>query len=345
MLRAVASSDEVTVREFRPQDSSGVVALLNEVFSEDDESFVPRTLEQWAWLYEQNPEGRQIIVSEDSGGRIVGHYAGIPYQTLLQGRVGVSGQGVDSMVSREYRRGLKSEGLFLRTAWRYFDTYGCHPHNFYTYGFPNKKAMRIGTRILKYIPIHAPVPSLGRNLYSRPDDMDVEAGADPAGEVVELDQFDARMDDLWNRLRGEFAMGTVRDARFLNWRYTNCAFATYRAFGLEDGEGGLRCVYVSRANWTGPPILALVELIAPDADLSGAARLIAHAVAQARSTGQHRVEVWIPPQRELYRFVTEHGFTAEDSLFNLCIKMHHPGIDEDWIRNNWYYSLGDTDTF
>lgn len=341
----MATSEEVRVREFCPDDAAGVVALLNEVFSEDDDNYVPRTLEQWAWIYEQNPQGNQIIVAEDPSGRIVGHYAGIPYQTLLQGRVGVSGQGVDSMVSKEYRRGLKSEGLFLRTAWKYFETFGCHPQNFFTYGFPNKKAMRIGTRILKYLPIQAPVPSLGRNLYSRPDDRDVNVGADPAGDVVELEGFDGRVDALWERLRPEIAMGAVRDSRFLNWRYGTCPLAPYRAFGLEDGGGGLRGLYVSRANWTGPPILALVELLVPDADLSGALRLVAHAVAQARSTGQHRVEVWIPPHRDLYRVVSENGFTPEDSLFNLCIKMHHPGIEADWIRSNWYYSLGDTDTF
>ena len=40
-----------------------------------------------------------------------------------------------------------------------------------------------------------------------------------------------------------------------------------------------------------------------------------------------------------------HGFVAEDSPFNLCIKIYDPSLDPDWVRENWYFSIGDTDVF
>jgi hypothetical protein len=341
----VASIDDVEIRDYRPGDGPGIVDLLNEVFSEDDERFEARTRAQWSWVYEQNPAGNQIIVAQDRDGRIVGHYACIPYKTVVRGEEVICGQGVDSMVASDYRRGLKTEGLFLRTARRYFEQYGVPEQNAFGYGFPNKKAFRIGVRLLKYIPMHAPVSTLARNLFDRANDAEVAEGADTGGEVVSIGRFGDAADRLWERLLPEVGMGTVRDARFLNWRYIDCPFATHSAYGLVDESGALRGAYVSRVDWTGPPILALSEFLVPAGDESTAIRLLAHAVAQGRESGQQRVEVWFPPTHPLFSVALSHGFVAEESPFNLCIKIYDPAMDPDWVRANWYFSIGDTDVF
>jgi len=50
--------------------------------------------------------------------------------------------------------------------------------------------------------------------------------------------FDERFDDLWNRLSSEHATLTVRDQRFLKWRYCECPLRKYKTLGLltEDGS-------------------------------------------------------------------------------------------------------------
>jgi Acetyltransferase (GNAT) domain len=341
----VTSIDDVEIRDFRPGDGAGIVALLNEVFSDGDDRFEPRTVAHWEWVYEQNPAGRQIIVAQDPGGRIVGHYACIPYKTVVRGEETLCGQGVDSMVAVDYRRGLKTEGLFVKTARRYFEKYGVPEQNAYGYGFPNRKAFRIGVRVLNYVPVHSPVPTIARNLFDKPDDRDVESGSDTVGEVLPIERFGEDADELWRRLRPEIEMGTVRDAAFLNWRYIDCPFAPHGAFGLFDAGGALRGAYVSRADWTGPPILALSEFLVPGGDPDAAVRLLAHAVRHARETGQQRVEVWLPPTHALFGVVTSHGFVPEESPFHLCIKIYDPSLQPDWVRSNWYFSIGDTDVF
>jgi len=345
----VANIEDLRIREYQPGDEQGIVNLLNEVFSEDDAHYKPRTLEQWSWIYDQALGDKQIVVAVEPSGRIVGHYACISYPVVIDGAPGRSGQGVDSMVSREYRRGLKSEGLFLRTSTRYFERYGVPEENAYGYGFPNKRAYRIGVKLLHYLPVHAPVPTLGRNLFESSDDSVLDTAGDDAGddagEIVELQAFDARVDRLWARLLPEVRMGTVRDAAFLTWRYLDCPFADYFAYGLLDAAGELRGLYVCRENWGGPPIQALTEFLVPDQDGPGALRLLAHAVARARATGQQRVEVWIPPARSLFDLLVAHGFWAEDSPFNLCIKIYGERLDPEWVGRHWYYSIGDTDVF
>lgn len=341
----MANIEEVKIRDYRPGDGPGVVDLLNDVFVDGDPDYAPRTLEQWEWIYEKNPAGQEIVIAEAPDGRIAGHYACIPYRIQLDGQVSTCGQGVDSMVRAEYRRGLKTEGLFLKVAKRYFEQYGVPDNHAYGYGFPNKKAYRIGVRILKYSPIHTPVVTLGRNLFDKSEDTEVGCGADASGSVVQLDRLDARVDRLWSRIASDVKMGTIRDAEFLNWRFLDCPFGPHQAFGLLDGNGELRGLYIARDNWSGPPIEALVEFLVPASDAGAAMRLAQHAVERARRVGQQRVELWVPPWHPHFKLLLGHGFIREDSPFNLCVKIYDPDLKPEWVRENWYYSIGDTDVF
>lgn len=337
------SATSYTIRSYSPGDEVGILELLNEVFAEDNPGYQPRTIEQWRWEYEENPSGREIVVAEEQGGRIVGHYACLPARARLGDRIVQCGQGVDSMVSREYRAGLKSEGLFLKTARYYFEKHGVAEQNAFGYGFPNKRALRVGIRMLAYQPVFAPVKTLGRNLFEHPEDTD--AGSWEAGEIIALERLDERADRLWERLAGSVGMGIIRDARYLNWRYLDCPYASYLAFGRVDRAGELAGMYIARENWTGPPIFALAELLAGAGDEETTRRLLAHALAEARARRQQRVEVWCPPGGWLFRCVSGTGFAAEDSPFHLCIKPYEKGLELDWVRANWLFSMGDTDVF
>jgi hypothetical protein len=341
------SASSYTIRSYRPGDEVGILQLLNEVFAEDNPDYTPRTMAQWRWEYEQNPCGHEIVVAEEEGGRIVGHYACLPARARIRDRIVQCGQGVDSMVSRDYRGGLKSEGMFLRTARYYFAKHGVPAQNAYGYGFPNKKALRVGVRMLAYAPVFAPVPALARNLFEHDDDTDVASGASAASrrQVVALDRLDERADRLWDRLVDRVQLGIVRDARYLSWRYLDCAHGRYLVFGRVDESGEIRGLYVARENWTGPPILALAELLVPEDDPETIALLLAHAVSEARTRRQQRVELWCRPGSRTFQCVSDHGFKVEDSPFNLCIKPYEDGLQLDWIKNSWYFSLGDGDVF
>lgn len=339
------SVNSYTIREYQPGDEHGILALLNEVFAEENSDYQPRTLAEWRWEYEQNPAGREVIVATEASGRVVAHYACLPARAVMAGESVHCGQGVDSMVAAEYRRGLKSEGLFLRTARRYFDLYGVPEHNAYGYGFPNAKALRVGIRMLAYQPVHAPVLTLGYNLFEHPAPSRAEGEAGEDGSILALESMDEQVDRLWERTAKDIRLGIVRDRSYLTWRYLDCPRADYKAFGLTDGAGGLRGLMVTRANWTGPPILALCELLVPDSDQVAVQALVQHAVAAARRTGQQRVEVWCRPGSPQSETVQRCGFKTEHSPFSLCIKPYRDDLDADWARQHWYFSIGDADVF
>ncbi len=335
-------SNSYTIRNYQPGDEDGILQLLNEVFAEDNPDYTPRTMQQWRWQYEQNPCGHEIVVAQAEGGGIVGHYACLPARAKVRDRIVQCSQGVDSMVNGEYRRRLKSEGLFLKTARFYFDEHGVPARNAYGYGFPNKKALRLGMKMLAYRPAFSPVPALARNLFEHADDSDLDTDI---RQIVELDKLDNRVDRLWEGLADQVSLGTVRDARYLNWRYLDCPHARYVVFALADAAGELRGLYIGRENWSGPPIFALAELLVSDDDQQAIVALLAHAVAEARVRGQQRVEFWCRPGSRVFDCVSSHGFKVEDSPFHLCIKPYDETLDLDWIQDNWYFSIGDSDVF
>lgn len=336
---------DIEVRPYRPGDEDGILTLFNDVFGEDDKGYRARGLAHWRWEFLENPAGTQVVLGIEPTGRVIAQYACLPARVNLDGEDVCCGQGIDSVVHRDYRRGLKREGAFLKTARYYFDHYGIPEVNAFGYGFPNKKAYRLGVKLLDYKPIAAPVTTLARNLFNFKNDDEVALGADQSGEIVEVSSFGAEADALWDRLKPDLKMAIRRDAVYLNWRYAKCPSYAYRTFALKDSSGDWRGAVVTRANWMGPPILAVCELLVLPADTAAIARLLAHVVRLARETSQPRVEIWVPPTSALYDTILERGFKTEDSPFNLCLKPYLPRLTAAWARANWFYTIGDSDVF
>lgn len=339
-------SEQLVIRPYREGDAPRILALFNEVFAEGDPNFHERTLAEWEWEFVHNPAGEQIVVAEEPGTeRIVAQYACLPAWANLNGQRVWIGQGIDSVVHRDYRRGLKREGAFLRTAKYYFDHIGIADKNAWGYGFPNSKAFGIGVKLLKYLPIAAPVPTLFRNLFQCANDDAVGRHRSADLRVVDAQRFDASADAFWARLEPLYPMAIRRDAAYLNWRYLDNPLARYVALRLVDANGAQRGVCVLRPDWTGPPILAVAEWLVEPNDVVATSSLL-HAVTQwARAHGQQRIEVWVPPTHPQFTAIQAEGFAVESSPFNLCIKIYRPELTEDWVRAHWYWTIGDSDVF
>ena len=340
------TSHEISVRPYQEGDEEGILELFNDVFGEDDPGYRQRSAAHWRWEFLDNPAGTQVVLGIEPGGRIIAQYACLPARVHLRGDDVCCGQGIDSVVHRDYRRGLKREGAFLKVARYYFEHYGVPEVNAFGYGFPNKKAYRIGVRMLDYVPIAAPVATLARNLFNFKDDAGVNPGdAIQGAEVVEVPRFGEEQDALWSRLSAHTDMTIRRDATYLNWRYVDCPSVDYRAYALVESSGAWRASWVTRPNWMGPPILAITELMLEPKDTPALTTLLAHVVGVARQTAQPRVETWIPPTSPLYDATLARGFSSEKSPFNLCIKIYDESIDPAWARAHWFYTIGDSDVF
>jgi hypothetical protein len=332
------------IRPYRPGDEHAILRLFNRVFAEDDPGFSPRTLEQWRWEFTDNPAGLQITLALDDHGEVMAQYTTLPYFAWLKGERVLAHQGVDSIVHPDHRRGLKKEGVFLATARAFFEEWGRPERVAFGFGFPNKKVYRLGLRMLEYLPVETPVPTLYRNLFQRPDDDEVGKPTDRSG-VVELASLDDRVDRLWRACAGDLQLALVRDRAYLQWRYVQCPLARHRLFALPDERGELRGLMVTRAQWQNAPILAVMDWLVPARDPGTLAVLLRHAVVVARAEGQQRVETWLPASSPHRAVILARGFGEEPCYANLCVKPYRRDLDLDWMRRHWYYTIGDSDVF
>jgi hypothetical protein len=332
-----------SIRPYQPGDENAILRLFNEVFSAGAEDFKPRRLEEWHWEYGSNPAGQQVMVAVQPDGRVIAHYACWPVRVQTQGEESLAGQGVDSMVHPEFRRGLKKEGPFLAVARGYFSTWGNAKVCSFGFGFPNQRAFRIGVRVLKYVPVFQPVPTLYRNFFESADDDQVGRQFAGAAEVTEVHGFGPEFNSLWQQLAEHYPMAILRNARYLQYRYGECPLE-YRCFAVRNGAE-LRGLFVLRPGWQGLPILALADLLCHPEDEAVQALAFRTAVSVARETKQARIEAWFNPNSAAFQSGLRHGFRTEPSQYVLCIMLYRGHPEPAWVEENWYYTIGDSDVF
>ncbi|MEQ8767703.1 MAG: GNAT family N-acetyltransferase [Planctomycetota bacterium] len=327
---------EWITRPYEPGDETEIIALFNEVFSENNESFEPRTLEQWQWQFEKNPAGQRILLGVDTQGKIVGQFCSRPAWANVRGERMLCSEAVDSLVAKPYRKGLRKRGLFVSLAEEFIETHGREDLDVFMYGCPNELAFPVGTRLLHYRPVFAPLPILERPPRSdgkRPD------------AVQEVERFGPELDRLWERLIPVHEFALCRDASYWNWRYADCPLADYRLLAMPDASGELRGAAVIREGWLDEDVLAIVDWLVPREDAGASQALLDAAESIAQENGLSPVQTWLHPEQPEFAWFKEQGFETRDTFFNLCIRIYHPDLTLSWVKPTWYFTMGDSDIY
>ena len=337
------------VRPYRDGDAGPLVELWNAVFAAEPGAR-RRTPEEWAWLYLRNPCGRQVLVAEEAGGRLVANYSGLPLRCQVGGRPSIAALVLDSMVHPDHRAGLRHEGVFLRTAREWFARYSAPAVNAIHYGFPNRRAYPIGRRFLAYEPFVEPVPALHRNFFATPDDDEV--GRDGAGDVVATElkrlaapPLAAELDSLWHRLAPGYPFALVRDAAFADWRHDQPHWLPHRRFLLRGRDGTLRGWFVARERWQGQPILAVIDLLVAPDDAPAVGAAVRAATRLARATGHGRVELWLPDTHPTFRHALAAGFRSEPGPFVMVLQLRTQEVSRADARAACYCTIADSDVW
>jgi hypothetical protein len=340
----VAPDRRWTIRPYRKGDEDGILALFNEVFAEYGPPFTERSKAHWNWQFRDNPLGHHTWVAEDRDGRIIGNYASIPGTWIHAGERFLGTQAVDTCVAREYRRSLKREGLFLSLAGAYFADCGRPEKDRIIYGFPNEAAYRVGTQILKYLPVHSPVRMLVRDFEDDWVDYLGPMGAN-AVEVRETRSVHADVGALFEERMADLPLVRQRDRAYMQWRFAACPSVRYRVLEARSWSGGLRGVLAMRTRWLDRPIAPLVDWVVDPTDREAVAGLAQRAAILARADGRRRLETWVPEWSALAATLREIGFAWDATTFNSCIRIFGPAFDAEWARGNWHYTMGDSDIY
>lgn len=224
-LGAIDAHDPVfgTIHEF----------ALHEVGPLFESSFNgPFDADVWRWKY---GDGRGRAVCARIDGQLVGHYGGAPRDILYFGRPEKAIQICDVMVMPEQRSFASRDTLFFKTAATFLEQQiGNAAEHLLGFGFPNKRVLKVATRLGLYEVTDSFVECLYPPTKSAAADL----------ELVEFDLADPasqpEVDMLWKQMAADLQEQIVglRDWHYLYYRYsTHPSWQT----------GGYRCVALRRS--------------------------------------------------------------------------------------------------
>ncbi len=285
----------------------------------------------WQWKY---GAGRGCAVVAWRGDRLIAHYGGNLRRALAFGELVWALQICDAMVDPRERAVMTKTGAMYQVTAAFLELYQGLGGIPLAFGFPNRRAMRLGERLGFYAEVGTLVelrwPSLARSprLMTRMAYLDPASSADRRAVQV-----------LWTAMAHDLGHGVigVRDWDYLRYRY------------LDHPERHYELVLV-RSRWTRVPLGLLVLHLEEDAvaltDLVAPLRHLPALLVQARRLtglwGRSSLYAWITRQHA-FRLTTAN--TAErDIEVSIPTNTWVPQpFSPAQLANRWWLTIGDTD--
>ena len=98
---------------------------------------------EWAWKFQEEPEGRWITVALDQAGKVIAHCAAIAVRMQAGDLLVRAGHLVDNFSLREARRGLGAARAYLRTVEWFTASFGGPDGLALLFGFAGERLVRL----------------------------------------------------------------------------------------------------------------------------------------------------------------------------------------------------------
>ena len=339
-------------------DFGSVIELSEAVYG------IQRSEASIRWLYEDNPAGPCAfwLAAERSTNRIVALRPVFPWRIRVRNREVLVGQAGDAMTHPDYQgRGLFS--ALVRAAW----TELVRQEVPFAFSFSNPGSLSVYRKIMigrgERAGSHI-VLNFRRLVYPLSLDAVRERFGGPAGLLRGLDvayrafqrhrwampsdcstfaveRFDDEFDDLWRRTGGRYGILTVRDSRYLNWRFIDAPSGRYHAIGLrKNGTLAGYVVFENDEHRCG----SIADVFGtPDDDVIHA--LLGASFDAMRTADCLKASLWAPVESEMFARVKKFGFIARDDTFPMAVHVFDDGADAAVAleAREWLAWFGDRD--
>ena len=326
---------EITIRPFRAGDEAGLLAGHNQIFP-------ARSLAHWQWKFRDNPTGQiHTMVAEHATAGLVGAYVTLPAHYWIEGKRRIVGQCVDLWVLPEHRRAGPRPGLFVNLANAHYELWGGkgEHQNSVHHGWPIA-TWRIGQKYLRYEMVRD-WDFLFREVP--PGGLPPRASARGL-EVRKVARFDAATDALWAEFAKTTQLATIRDSRYLNWRYADAHDAHYELYECrERATGRLRglCV-VARTDFVLPNTCFIVDWLAPADDHDATVALVATAERRASELGAAALATLFQHRDPRFLQFQRLGFLVYGTIY-FQVVIPFDVHETHFYKEQWYHTLGDSD--
>lgn len=344
------------VRAYREGDEKEINDLFNLIFNKN------RSLDEWYWLFRDNLNSERNLTSvAEAGGKIIALHANVPGFCKFKDDIVMVGQPVDNLVHPDFR-GMRITKDVHGLSYDFYAREGMS----FGFGFPNKVYYKVGKRWLKYedlCPIFIMLKRLNLRLafktrvpsflhflqhgvrmlsgqYYRFSVM-FNRLPKPNLSIQELSDVNSSLDILWERARDRYQIMTVRDSRFLKWRFADKADGPYDILmAQDDGPAGYVILKTAKKG---------DELVGYIADILSINRSVDHfligaALSYFAAKGVDYCLCRIVREDEVYEALLDYGFDADKfSSTPVIYQMFDKGIDLAFFRDpkNWHLTYCD----
>lgn len=305
-------------------DSRDILGLINAIQPD-----IPWTERHLRWQFFETPAGpAKLYGKRDDQNRLVAFYAATCHSVQLGDMRHTARMIQDVMTDPGYR----GRGFLHDLATTCLNDIRASGEAGYT--FPNEKSegsfRRSGWHQLCTVPLRRQETS--------------SLASDTSAERIDLVEwtspFDHSATELW--LESGLACGVVRDAAYLNWRYSKPGVA-YRRYMLSDGAG-----YVVLKSYRNESFSALhiCELLTHRAYRDRIPGMLAFCKERARELGANVVTAWQTKGHPYAAHLDRLGLRSDDAYTRKVFVMPPAAGYSDLLQpEHWHITQGDSDVY
>ena len=333
------------IRPWQPGDEISILEGWNRIFPAQD-GLPARNLVWWNWEFRDNPLHKTEVVVAEHEGQIVGQYASVPFAAMSEGEATTIGLIVDAFVLPEFRRALERPGLIIHLAKRLQALY-CGPRaeqgtpgHPLLYGYP-VPIWRIAQRYLQSEMVRD-MDLLFRELTGGfvPNPLPANCVIQEISDEAEIA---AAADEIWARIAPELRFGLVRDGAWVSWRYVRHPQRRYRFVLVRDPETGAArglAVY-SRGHYGVPDAGVICDFLCSGHDDDAITALLHGLELFGVEQGVPVLVSVFPQNHPFFLAYQRKGFLVGPPSHFLVMNSFGPHVR--WLRDRWYFTLGDSD--
>ena len=322
------------IRDFKESDKDQVISLLQSAFDPN------MTREYWDWLYKKNPNGYYIVVSE-ADSEIVGNDGFIPLRMKIGKQELMAVFNASLVVSPKHR----GKGVFLKMG-TYATTQLAEAQKLVCVGFPNETAhpghLKYGwftvssmPKLVKFMNGRAllrtkkaqaflkkyhlgklrfvlqPFSALMLKLINLRAQVKfrIEQGQEKYEVSTSSTPFPREMDSLWLRVKDGYEILTVRDKKYLDWRFHECPDRKYFLLTGKKNEELVGYLVAAQENELGLILDVFGEPNSAFLDV-----LIREATSLLKKRGVGKIVARVTSSSEAYKAFQHNGWFAQESI-------------------------------
>ncbi len=307
------------------------------------------------WEYNQNPEGRALVLVADNGKEIVSQYLVIPKNYVFESKIIAGALSLNTITHPGYR----GQGYFTKLAELTYIECEKKGINF-TIGFPNANSVGGFLSKLKFkeigrlpllIKVINPSSAFFNFLFKSNSQVESEIELMKISQLSNFSKLDLIADgskylSFWNKFKTKNCITTDRTIDYLKWRYVDIPFRKYHLFKFSKNDEIVGIIVIRLKNIMGVRCGILVEHLALNNEIS-ANKLI----NEIKRSKLDLIIATVPMISNEQIILRNAGFfKVPDFLMfkklHMVIRRHNDNISDSFNDfKKWFITFGDYDIF